>query len=145
MFGLWPFMDEITIWRLANSTRFFPDHSIEPAFFHEDLHSSGHPFDFRSDDVAAGELGVVEDAAEDAFGEEVLHEHLFYGRVFEVGVDGFAAEVGKGGEAVNKDFVCFSFGFDERHSPFGDFRDAFGEFADGAVPVVLIGLAIFEE
>ena len=48
--------------------------------------------DFGGDDVAAGEVGVVEDLAEDALGEEVLDEHLLDGVVGEVGIDGLAAE-----------------------------------------------------
>lgn len=102
-------------------------------------------FDLGGDDVAAGESGIVEDAAEDAFGEEMLDEHLFYGFVFEVGVDGFAAEVGEGGEAFDEGGVGFAFAFDEVHCAFGDLWDALGEFADGAVPVFLVRLAVFEE
>ena len=33
-------------------------------------------FDLRGDYVAAAEVGIVEDAAEDALGEQVLDEHL---------------------------------------------------------------------
>ncbi len=55
---------------------------------------------FAGDDVALGEVGVVEDFAEDALGEQVLDEHFFDGVVGEVGVDGVAHErfeVGEGG------------------------------------------------
>ena len=43
---------------------------------------------------------IVEDAAEDALGEQVLDEHLLDRFVCEVGVDGLAAERVEGGEAV---------------------------------------------
>lgn len=67
-------------------------------------------------------------------GEEVLDEHLFYGRVFEIGVDGVAAEVGEGGEALDEGAVGFVLGFNDGHCALGHLRDAQGEFADGAVP-----------
>ena len=49
------------------------------------------------DDVALHKVGVVEDAAEDALGEQVLDEHLLDGRVGDVGVDGVGpfGEVGR--------------------------------------------------
>ena len=36
-------------------------------------------FDLACDDVSAGEGGVIKDGAEDAFGEDVLDEHLLDG------------------------------------------------------------------
>jgi hypothetical protein len=75
----------------------------------------------------------------------MLDEHLFDGFVFEVGVDGFSAEVGEGGEAFDEDLVCLALRFDECHCSSRDLGNALGEFADGAVPVFLMGLAIFKE
>ena len=102
-------------------------------------------FDFGGDDVAAGELGIVEDAAEDALGEQVLDEHLLDGLVFEVGVDGLAAEVGEGGETLDKFALVPALVFDELHCALGDVGDALGEFGDGAVPIFVVGLAPLEE
>jgi hypothetical protein len=42
-----------------------------------------------------GELGVIEDATEDAFGEQMLDERFFDGLVFEVGIDEAPGFVGK--------------------------------------------------
>jgi len=69
----------------------------------------------------------------------------FDGFVFEVRVNEFAAEVGEGGEAFYEGGIGFAFAFDEVHRTFGDLWNALGEFADCAVPVFLVGLAIFEE
>ena len=41
--------------------------------------------------------------------------------------------------------VGFAFAFDEVHCAFCDLRDAFGKFVDGAVPVFLVRLSVFEE
>jgi hypothetical protein len=49
-------------------------------------------FNFGGDHVALAELRVVEDPAEDAFGEQVLHQHAL-DRIFrKIGIDGLLAE-----------------------------------------------------
>ncbi len=47
-----------------------------------------HLFHFGSDDVAVREFIVVEDAAEQPFGEQVLDEHLVHGVAADVRVQG---------------------------------------------------------
>ena len=101
--------------------------------------------DFGGDDVAAGELRIAEDAAEDALGEEVLDEHLFDGFVFEVGIDGLAAEVGEGGKALDEGALVFALVLDQLHCAAGDVGDALGELAYGAVPTVVVGLTPLKE
>ena len=49
-------------------------------------------FDFGGHDVAAGEVGVVENSLEDALGEQVLDQHALDGIFGEIGIDGLAAE-----------------------------------------------------
>ena len=45
-----------------------------------------HIFDFVGDNIAAGEVGVVEHRAKDALGQQVLDEHLLDRGFREVGV-----------------------------------------------------------
>jgi len=75
----------------------------------------------------------------------VLDEHLVYCFVFEAGVDGFAAEVGEGGEGFAECLVGAVLFGDEFERAVSDVWDAGGEFADGAVPVFLVRLAVFEK
>ena len=49
--------------------------------------------DFGGDDVAIDEVGIVEDGAEEAFGEQVLHQHLIDGVAAHVGVKRGATEL----------------------------------------------------
>ena len=60
-----------------------------------------HVLDFVGDDVAAGEVGVVEDGAEQTLGQEVLNQHLLDGGLGQVWIDRLAAfvqELGEGGD-----------------------------------------------
>ena len=60
-----------------------------------------HLLDFVGDDVAAGEVGVVEDGAEQALGQEMLNQHLLDRGLGQVGIDRLAAffkELGEGGD-----------------------------------------------
>jgi len=90
-------------------------------------------------------LGWSGKAAEDALGEQVLDEHLFDGVIFEVGVDGFAADIGEGGEALDESLVGFALGRDELHGSGGYVGDFDGELADCIFPFLDVGLAVFEE
>ena len=62
-------------------------------------------FDLGGDDVAAGELIVVEDLAEEPFGEQVLDQHLVHGVAADVRVQGRLTEGEEAGEGVLKPLV----------------------------------------
>lgn len=49
-------------------------------------------FDFGGDYIAMGEVGIIENLAKDALGEQVLDQHALDGFFREVGIDGLAAE-----------------------------------------------------
>src|ERR1019366_5003165 len=102
-------------------------------------------FDFDGDDVAAGEVGGVEDAAEDALGHQMLDEHGLDGFDREVGIDGLAANVVEGVEALDELGVGAALGFDLVFDALGDGGDALLEGGDGLVPFFVVGLAVAEE
>ena len=58
--------------------------------------------DLMGDDVALDEIGVVEDFAEDALGEQVLDDHLLHRGIGEIGVEGLAAEIGEVVEGLDE-------------------------------------------
>src|SRR5262245_1710357 len=90
--------------------------------------------DLLRDDVALDEVRHVEDFAEDAFGEDVLDDHLLDGFEGDVGIERAAAEgaeVFKGGDEF---LVGLAFLFDEGFEARADLRDAFLEFGDGFFP-----------
>src|ERR1017187_10686770 len=58
--------------------------------------------DFGGDNVAAGEVGVVEDGAEQALGEQVLDEHFLDGGISEIGIDGAPGEFRKVGKRFDE-------------------------------------------
>ena len=93
-------------------------------------------FDFGGDDVAAGEVGIVEDRAEDALGQQVLDEHLLDGFVGEVGVDGLAAEGVEGIEALDEGGIGASLLLDILLDRLGELRDVVLEVGDGFVPLL---------
>ncbi len=96
--------------------------------------------DFKGDSVAAGELGVVEDGAEEAFGEEVLDEHLIDGFAADVGVEGELAKGKEGGEGRLEVFVRLVGSGDFFSKAAGELGDALGEFLDGVVEFLNVGL-----
>ncbi len=102
-------------------------------------------FNLRGDDVALEKLLVVEDLAEDAFGEQVLDEHFADGIVGELGVDGLAAECGKGREVVAEGGVLCELPFEDGGYAPGEVGDLFGEAGDGFFPVDLVRLFVLEE
>ena len=65
--------------------------------------------------------GLSKIRAEEALGEQVLHEHLADGLDVEVGVDGLAAELGEGRQSAQQRLrlVFFLFALDESHYPRG--------------------------
>ena len=104
-----------------------------------------HLLDLGSDDVALQELLVVEDLAEDALGEKVLHEHLADAVVGEVGVDGLAAEFGEGLKVFAEGGILLELAFEDPGYAFGEIGDLLGELDDGFFPVDLVRLFVLEE
>jgi len=48
-------------------------------------------------------------------------------------------------EALDKGSICPLLALSELHHALGNLRDAFGEFAGGAVPAIMVGLTPVEE
>ena len=104
-------------------------------------------FDFMGDDVAAVEVAEVEDAADEAFGKQVLDEHFVHGFGAEIGVEGFAAEVieaGEGGFEFGVGVVGEGDFFGEGFADVGDFLfegfDGGFEVLDGGFGPVEVGV-----
>jgi hypothetical protein len=91
------------------------------------------------------EVGIVEDAAEDALRHQVLDEHLLDRWEREVGIDGLAAEFVKSVEALNEGRIGTTLVFDLLFHRAGDLRDVVFEVGDGCVPFFIIRFAITEE
>jgi hypothetical protein len=102
-------------------------------------------FDLDGDDIAAGKVGIVEDATEDALGEQVLDEHLLYRFDGKVRIDGLAANIVEGVEALDEGGIAAALLFDLVLDRLGELRDVVLEFGDGFVPLLDVGLAVGEE
>src|SRR5450755_2148126 len=104
-----------------------------------------HALDLGGDDVAAHEIGVVEDGAEEALGQQVLDEHFvdYVGR--DPGIERGAAELGKGVEGGDKAPVGFILALDNREQRFGEFGDARLELLHSRLEVLDIRLGVGEE
>ena len=97
------------------------------------------------DGVAADEVVVLEDGAQEALGEEVLDEHFLDGLVAEVGVEGGAAEGGKVGEGSDKGGVGLALGVNDLLEAAAQVGDLLLEVGDGLVPFLVDGLGVGEE
>ena len=75
----------------------------------------------------------------------MLDEHGLDGFDREVGIDGLAANVVEGVEALDELGVGAALGFDLVFHALGDGGDALFEVGDGFVPFFVVGLAIAEE
>jgi hypothetical protein len=100
--------------------------------------------DLGGDDVAARELLVVEDLAEEPFGQQVLHQHLIDGVAAEVGVEGGLAhgeEVVKSG--LKRRILLVGL-LDLGVESLGQFGDALLELLDGLLEAfdVRLGVAV---
>ena len=91
------------------------------------------------------EIGIVEDGAEEAFGEQVLHEHFIDGGAAHVGVKRGATELQEGGEGGDKGFVAGVFLLDALQQALGQVGDALLEFGDGMFKGGDIGGGIVKE
>lgn len=95
--------------------------------------------------VAAGEIGIGKDFAEDAFGEQVLNEHALDGFFGKIGIDGLAAESIEIIEAADKGGILAAFVVDGFLDGGREFGDALGKIADGGFPFGDVGRLVVEE
>ena len=93
-----------------------------------------YAFNLACDDVAVGKVRVVEDGAEEALGEQVLDQHLLDGGFGEIGVDGLAAFVQKGGEGGGESLVGLALLLDQLGQALADVGDPVLELGDGLFP-----------
>src|SRR5450755_1160945 len=101
--------------------------------------------DLGGDDIAAHEVGVVEDGAEEALGQQVLDEHFvdYVGR--DPGIERGAAELGKGVEGGDKAAVSLVLALDNREQRFGELGDARLELLHSRFEVLDIRFGVGEE
>ena len=98
--------------------------------------------DLGGDDVAAGEVGVVENLAEEALGQEVLHQHLVDGLAADVGVERLSAEreeVVEGGLEFRVRLVGVD---DPLDQPLGQVRHVLLESSTALLEVLDVGLGV---
>ena len=103
-------------------------------------------FDFRGDDVAAGELRIAKILRKMRSVSRCWMSIVFDRLDRQVGIDGLTAEVVEGFEALDgrRDwFVAAASIFSLTR--FSNFGDVLLEFGDRGVPFLVVGLAIFEE
>ena len=86
--------------------------------------------DLSGDDVSAREVGVAEDRAKQALGEQVLDEHLIHGRFAEVGVQSFPAEFEELLKCRTEGRIVVVRGLDDLLEAPAEVRDAVLEFGD---------------
>jgi hypothetical protein len=102
-------------------------------------------FDLRGDGVLPGELGVLEEIAHQALGEEVLYQHLVDLSFGEIGVEGGPAKGDEIGEGFAEGFVLFVGFVDVGVEGLGEVGDAVFEFLHGAAEFAFVGFVVGEE
>ena len=102
-------------------------------------------FNFLRDDVARDKIGHVENLAEDALGEQVLDQHLLYGIVLQVGIDGLPTNFGKHSEPFDEGLVGLPLRCDQFHRSGGYLWNTRGKFVNGGFPLPDMRLAVLEE
>ena len=102
-------------------------------------------FDFGGDDVAVDEIGVVEDRAEEAFGEQVLHEHFVDGLVVQVGVERLAANAGEAVKSGDETLILAVFFFDDVEQVAREFGDTRFELQHCCLEAFDVRLGVSEE
>ncbi len=90
-------------------------------------------------------VGIVEDGAEEAFGEQVLHEHFIDRCAAHVGIKRGATEFQETGEGGDKGFVVGMFLLDALHKALRQVGDAFFEVGHGMFKGGDVGGGIVEE
>ena len=102
-------------------------------------------FQLDGDDVAAGEIGIVENRADQAFGEEVLDEHFIDGRPADVRVQGGLAEGEEVVEGGLKALVALVGGGEDFHQSLGQLGDLGLKLIDGLMEVFDFRLDVGKE
>ena len=102
-------------------------------------------FDFGRDHVAAGEIRIVEYLAEDALGEQMLHQHALDGFFREIGIDGLPAKGVEVVEAADECRIPAAFFIDSFLDGGGQLRNALREIRDRLLPLLNVGSLVVEE
>ena len=100
---------------------------------------------FASDDVSAGEVGVIKNGAEDAFRHEMLREHAFHLCLGEVRVDCVSALLMEVRERLAEGGGILTFGLDERFQFRAECGDGILKGIDSGIPFGEILLGVSEE
>ena len=101
-----------------------------------------HLFDLGGDDVAADELGVVENLADQPLGEDVLDQHLIDGGLRDVRVEARLAELEEVGERLLELRVVPVGLLDLLGQRLGQVGDALLELLDGLLELLDLRLDV---
>ena len=96
-------------------------------------------------DVALDKVGVVEDFAEDALGEEVLDEHFFHSLGGKVGIEGVAADFCELVKGLHKSLVGAAFLLDDFQRALRIFWNAQLELFHRFAPLLVSGWLVLKE
>jgi hypothetical protein len=91
-------------------------------------------FDFLCNYVALAEIGIVEDLAEDAFGEQVLDKHTLDGIFGEIRINGLLAESVEIGEGAGERGAFQALVFDQLLDALRILWNAIRKFVDSMQP-----------
>ena len=83
-----------------------------------------HFFNFGGNNVAASEIRIIENFAEDTFGEQMLHQHALDRFLRQVGIDGLLAECVEIFEASDESRIAFLLLVNSLGNGGGEFRNA---------------------
>lgn len=93
-----------------------------------------HAFDLAGDHVAVGEVGVVEDGAEEALGKQVLDQHLFDRLLRQIRVDRLTALAQKTGKGGGERRIAAPLLLDQLRQALADIGHPVLELGDGLLP-----------
>ena len=74
---------------------------------------SNHSQTLGGDSVAVDKIVVVEDGAEDTFGQQVMHQHLINGRITQVGIEPDTADSREVRKCREKSLILLTFYIDD--------------------------------
>ena len=100
---------------------------------------------FAGDDIASGEIGIIEDGSEDAFRHQVLREHPFHLCLGEIRVNRVSALLMEVRERLSEFGGILAFGLNECLQFRAEFGDGILECVDGIIPLGKILLRVGEE
>src|SRR5438445_11583143 len=104
-----------------------------------------HFFNFGGNHVAASEIRIIENVAEDTFGEQMLHQHALDRLLRQVGIDGLLAECVEIFEAADESRIAFLLLVNSLGNGGGEFRNALGEITDSFFPLLDVGSLVIKE